>query len=406
MEMLAEIKKGQEKMEQKMEAGQDKLREEMKAGQDEMKTIQEELKEKIEAGQDKLEKKIEAGQVEMREEMVEMKTVLEERFTNVEKRVDEVDEKIEQFDAKIEQVQQGVGVKIQEVQEATDAAIVNVREEIKEEMERRFQQIGLEDITKGELPIVTIPRQGAAAALPASNIKPSTFDGKTSWGVYKTQFDLIASANGWDDRAKAYHLAASLRGEAADILQAVPENRRADLTSLVSALEMRFGEHHLKDYCKVQLTTRRQKPGESLQELASDVERLSLLAFCDVPSEVRDSLALQYFVEAIRDPDIQEPVRMTDCKTLKSALMYAMKVEAARHASRRDKRPVRAAVMEDSSEGLQKIIEKLDRLLTSKSQVPAEQKTRKIVCWTCGKVGHVRSSCPQRQRPTEKEQLN
>lgn len=94
-------------------------------------------------------------------------------------------------------------------------------------------------------------------------IKASVYDGKTAWSVYKTQFDLIASANDWDDTTKAYQLTASLRGEAADILQTIPENKRADLFCLTSALELRYGEKHLKDYSRLQLKLRKQKSGES-----------------------------------------------------------------------------------------------------------------------------------------------
>lgn len=35
-----------------------------------------------------------------------------------------------------------------------------------------------------------------------STIKLLTFEGKTSWQVYKTQFTMVAEANGWDPRIK------------------------------------------------------------------------------------------------------------------------------------------------------------------------------------------------------------
>ncbi|GBN77852.1 hypothetical protein AVEN_251863-1, partial [Araneus ventricosus] len=47
-------------------------------------------------------------------------------------------------------------------------------------------------------------------------VKSLTFDGQTSWTVFKTQFDVVSSANGWNNRVKASQLVASLRGSATD----------------------------------------------------------------------------------------------------------------------------------------------------------------------------------------------
>ncbi|GFX29994.1 retrovirus-related Pol polyprotein from transposon 412 [Trichonephila clavipes] len=60
------------------------------------------------------------------------------------------------------------------------------------------------------------------------SIKLSTYDGKSSWQVYKTQFSIVADANQWDSHTKACQLAASLRADAADILQTLPETQRLD----------------------------------------------------------------------------------------------------------------------------------------------------------------------------------
>ncbi|GFY20449.1 retrovirus-related Pol polyprotein from transposon 412 [Trichonephila clavipes] len=161
------------------------------------------------------------------------------------------------------------------------------------------------------------------------SIKLSTYDGKFSWQVYKTQFSIVADANQWDSQTKACQLAASLRADAADILQTLPETQRLDFDALVNALELRFGEKCVKDYSRLQLKSRQQKVSETLQELATDVERLSHLAFSDCPTEVREVLALQHFIDGVRDPEIQKALRMADLKDLKGALVFAMKFEAA-----------------------------------------------------------------------------
>ncbi|GFW72433.1 retrovirus-related Pol polyprotein from transposon 412 [Trichonephila clavipes] len=172
------------------------------------------------------------------------------------------------------------------------------------------------------------------------SIKLSTYDGKSSWQVYKTQFSIVADANQWDSQTKACQLAASLRADAADILQTLPETQRLDFDALVNALELRR-----REMCEgLQQTPAEVTAAESvqtLQELATDVERLSHLAFSDCPTEVREVLALQHFIDGVRDPEIQKALRMADLKDLKGALVFAMKFEAAQQATRKDRHPIR-----------------------------------------------------------------
>ncbi|KFM76840.1 hypothetical protein X975_19817, partial [Stegodyphus mimosarum] len=78
------------------------------------------------------------------------------------------------------------------------------------------------------------------------------------------------------------------------------------------------------------------KPTETLQELATYVERLSHVAFSECPTETREILSLQYFIDGIRDSEIQKVLRMVDVKDIKNALVYAMKFEAAQQTTRRD----------------------------------------------------------------------
>ncbi|PRD18411.1 UNVERIFIED_CONTAM: hypothetical protein NCL1_60667 [Trichonephila clavipes] len=54
----------------------------------------------------------------------------------------------------------------------------------------------------------------------------STYDGKTNWEVYKTQLSIISDANGLTERVKTCQIAASLRGEAAELLQTLPDTER------------------------------------------------------------------------------------------------------------------------------------------------------------------------------------
>ncbi|GFY36380.1 uncharacterized protein TNCV_3450831 [Trichonephila clavipes] len=62
-----------------------------------------------------------------------------------------------------------------------------------------------------------------------------------------------------------------------------------------------------------------------------------------VELESTKSAVNEYFVDGLKDGEIQKAVRMADVQNLKSALLYALKLEAATQASRRDRQSVRGA---------------------------------------------------------------
>ncbi|GFX21623.1 retrovirus-related Pol polyprotein from transposon 412 [Trichonephila clavipes] len=213
-------------------------------------------------------------------------------------------------------------------------------------------------------------------------------------------FRKVADANQWDSQTKACQLAASLRADAADILQTLPETQRLDFDALVNALELRFGEKCVKDYSRLQLKSRQQKVSETLQELATDVERLSHLAFSDCPTEVREVLALQHFIDGVRDPEIQKALRMADLKDLKGALVFAMKFEAAQQATRKDRHPIRAVNESDTSNSSVERLERQMRSFMNRVESLMSQKAdgkKTLKCWTCGREGHLQRSCRARQ---------
>ncbi|GFX96863.1 uncharacterized protein TNCV_1648981 [Trichonephila clavipes] len=143
---------------------------------------------------------------------------------------------------------------------------------------------------------------------------------------------------------------------------------------------------------------RLQKTGESLQEYASEVERLDNLAFCDHPATVRGTISLQYFVDGLKDGEIQKSGRMADVQDLKSALLYALKLEAATQASRRDRHSIRGARVtadEPCESRLLKEMEKLkEEMQTIKAGISNKEK-RNFKCWGCGGTEQLRRNCPR-----------
>ncbi|GBN96202.1 hypothetical protein AVEN_83622-1 [Araneus ventricosus] len=229
------------------------------------------------------------------------------------------------------QIQSHVESKVGEIKDHVNRCIEKIEEDV-QSVKREIGEIG--DLEKRLSELEDRPINFPDLTYSRPTVKSLTFDRQTSWTVIKTQFDVVRSANGWNNRVKASQLVVSLRGSAAEVLQGIPSDKLTDLMTIENALEARFEDSHLTQFYRTELKTKRQKPGESLQVLAADVERLMSLAYAECPQDVRDSLAAQYFVDAIRDEDTQHATRLMDAKDLKSALAYSMKYEAAKTVSK------------------------------------------------------------------------
>ncbi|GBM10809.1 hypothetical protein AVEN_271556-1 [Araneus ventricosus] len=366
-EMKKSMEKGQEEMKDRMEKGQEEMKYRMEKGQEEMKDRMEKGREEMRKGQEEMRK----GQEEMRKVQEEMKNQIQ---SHVESKVGEIKEHVNRCIEKIEEDVQSVKIEIGEIGD----------------LEKRLNELEDRPIYFPANPDLTYSRP---------TVKSLTFDGQTSWTVFKTPFNVVSSANGWNNRVNASQLVASLRGSAAEVLQGIPSDKLTDLMTIENALEARFGDSHLTQFYRTELKTRRQKPGESLQVLAADVKRLMSLAYAECPQDVRDSLAAQYFVDAIRDEDTQHATRLMDAKDLKSALACSMKYEAAKTVSKTS-RNVRSIEVEDDT-GKEKV-EKFDCLLKTlekllNSHVAGKKNTPRrnpnVTCWKCNKKGHVQREC-------------
>ncbi|GFV99233.1 retrovirus-related Pol polyprotein from transposon 412 [Trichonephila clavipes] len=316
-----------------------------------------------------------------------------------------MDKKFEEMEGRIESVEYKFENKFVDIENKFENKFEDMESKLDAKIFEKVEDVSISfrsDLEKLKQKVMTGQGDEFKFQAPYSkpSIKLSTYDGKSSWQVYKTQFSIVADANQWDSQTKACQLAASLRADAADILQTLPETQRLDFDALVNALELRFGEKCVKDYSRLQLKSRQQKVSETLQELATDVERLSHLAFSDCPTEVREVLALQHFIDGVRDPEIQKALRMADLKDLKGALVFAMKFEAAQQATRKDRHPIRAVNESDTSNSSVERLERQMRSFMNRVESLMSQKAdgkKTLKCWTCGREGHLQRSCRARQ---------
>ncbi|GBO05135.1 hypothetical protein AVEN_265264-1 [Araneus ventricosus] len=166
-----------------------------------------------------------------------MKGMIDEVKGQFQRKVDKVEEKVHM---KIEDVKSEVKWKIEEVEQKVQGKIGDI--------ERRLSELEDRPFSFSSSPEFMHPRP---------TVKSLTFDGQTSWTVFKTQFDVVSSAIGWTDFVKASKLVASLRGSAAEVLQGIPSDKLKDQTTIEKALESRFGDSRLTQFYRTELKTRR-----------------------------------------------------------------------------------------------------------------------------------------------------
>ena len=150
--------------------------------------------------------------------------------------------------------------------------------------------------------------------------RPGSYDGRSSWDAYHTQFKMLARINGWREEEKATYLAVSLKGPALTVLNNMSPESLYSYDALVSALETRFGSAHQAELHRVRFKARTRRRDEDLPELAEDIERLARLAYPQTTQSMLDLLAKDQFVDSLPDEDMRLRIQQSRPSSLREAL--------------------------------------------------------------------------------------
>ncbi|KAJ8961284.1 hypothetical protein NQ318_008969 [Aromia moschata] len=288
-----------------------------------------------------MEQKLVENSTKMEQKLIEnMDQKLLENYTTLEKKITENSSCLQK------QIGEYVDGKFEEMENK----LVTVEEEFQNkflEVERKIATLSLESGEQqrvvntalkspgSDIDRLSKPELSSPVEISKIRMKPPQFDGKSSWVNYLRQFEAAARANGWSLAEKATALTLALRGDATDILQTLSLEEQDDYHQLVKHLEMRYGQSHLEHVYHSQLKNRYQKSNESLQEFEADIARLVRLAYSSTPENVMERLAVQAFLDGLRDTETRQALTLARPSKLVDALARALEFEAAKESCRR-----------------------------------------------------------------------
>lgn len=159
-------------------------------------------------------------------------------------------------------------------------------------------------------------------------ITPDRYDGSAPWQSFFSHFEICASINQWSLENKARFLAAALKGRAQTVLQSLPFGQHTNFEAMVTLLRTRFDPEGREQLYRTQLRGRRQKPKETLMELAQDIQINIDRAYSEMAETAKDELAIDYFLGALPDSEVRTRILQMRPSSLQDALRSAIELEA------------------------------------------------------------------------------
>jgi hypothetical protein len=156
--------------------------------------------------------------------------------------------------------QDRLGQQQQQLEEEVQQIQQQVRQHLEAEVQKIQQQARQQPETSRR--IYNDPRGSQEVGSP--KIKAPTFDGTTSFTIFKLQFETTAATNLWDHEKMAAALVVALKGSAAETLTIIPQHNLQNYNKIMEVLQRRYGSEHKKQIYQMEFSTRKQLVNESL----------------------------------------------------------------------------------------------------------------------------------------------
>ncbi|XP_069964609.1 uncharacterized protein [Bactrocera oleae] len=228
----------------------------------------------------------------------------------------------------------------------------------------------------------------------SAKAKPPSFDGTVPFHVFKLQFKNTASSNNWNSGDKVAALFVALKGSAAETLHTIPNCQASSYEMLMGALERWYGSELKKQIVQMELRNRRQKTNESLQEFATEIERLTHLAYAHKSMEYIEDTNIQTFVNRIRDNTTRFAALACPKLTFAKTVSYALTQETASLLCNQTFKAHKVEIEEQT--WVNQLLEKIDNMQKAleKSTEEHQKNDGVLKCFNCGKSGHATITSP------------
>lgn len=261
------------------------------------------------------------------------------------------------------------------------------------------------------------------------NFKAPKFEGTGDVELFIRQFSEVARANEWSPLGTLLHLREALKEGAKDC------GRGENVASILAALRAKYGLTPRE--ARTRLTNLRRDPKTSLQEHASEVERLTNAAYADLPERCRTNMIVDTFSMTLGNAYLQRHLLAVGAETIEAAVRAGNEYQQIQPTSNRFgsrsaimamegednlvDRPVHVDQASTNSATMDDVLAAIKALTTSlaggNGRPPSGPRPPPRVnpqartpgaCWECGVMGHVRRQCPQiiRNQPNAPQQGN
>jgi hypothetical protein len=293
------------------------------------------------------------------------------------------------------------------------SALSKTRSEDEQTQSSQRRQGRSEDREAGLLDRLTVAIEllSRQPARPAETFKTPSYDGQGDVELFISQFVEVADANHWEAAATMLHLRQALKEGARDC------GRAQSLRGIFTALRARYGLSPREARSK--LNNLRRDSSTTLQEHASEVQRLVYIAYADLPRCNQTDMIIDTFCSTVGNAYLQRHLLAVATPTLEDAVragneFLQIKVYSAKSSIRmveeempeEPEKPVTQVSAASSTPAVESLLAPLTQLLQQltdqlgKLQVPAtvpgnpgRPPRREVVCWQCGTPGHVQREC-------------
>ena len=105
-----------------------------------------------------------------------------------------------------------------------------------------------------------------------------------------------------------------------------------------------------------------------MAELGQDIRRLANLAYSNAPSDVKETLAKEQFMDAVSNYDMRLRIKQARPSDLNDAVRHAVELEAFYRAEKRHQEQVRTTTTDQNTQeevitSLQRTVDKLEKMV-------------------------------------------